>query len=76
MYLKKMEKVLDEIFNRQSKLTIKGAEKPKLTLKNFLSFIKDSGIENFVDVLEVGNYFNTSIKMQLSHVLTDRFTKM
>jgi len=49
-----MEKVLDEVFNRYSRLTIKGAEKPALTLKNFLSFVKDSGTEGFVDVQEIG----------------------
>lgn len=47
-----------------------------MTQKAFLQFLKDSGIENFIDMLETGFYFNVSIKMQVSHVVNDRFTKM
>lgn len=50
-----MEHILDEIQTRYAKLYCKPTEKLNMTFKAFQQFLKDSSIENFVDVLETGN---------------------
>lgn len=77
MYNKKVGWILDEVLERyKNKFGIKTGEKPSFTYDAFKALIKDLSIEEQVDDLHIGRYYNQSLAIHTSHLTSDAFSKI